>query len=202
MNPLVKICGLREVEHARVAVEAGADYLGFVFAPTRRYVAPEIVGGIIRELPRAVPTVGLFVNAAAETVREIFLSCGLDFVQLCGDESRAYCAALGLPVIKSLRVRGAEVAAEVERYAPLCHWVQLDGFQPGAFGGTGTTFDWHLARELAKSHRIMLAGGLSAENVAEAIGIAQPWGVDVSSGVETDGKKDPEKIRAFIEAAR
>jgi len=202
MNSMVKICGLREVEHVRAAVEAGADFVGFVFAPTRRYIAPEQVSAIARELPRSVPRVGLFVNEARETVREIFAVCALDYVQLCGDETPEYCAALDLPVVKSLRVRGADVVAEVERYAPTSRWIQLDGFQPGAYGGTGTSFDWRLARELTSTYRIMLAGGLSAENVGDAIAIARPWGVDVSSGVETDGQKDVAKIRAFVAAAR
>lgn len=202
MNPVVKICGLREVEHARVAVEAGADFVGFVFAPTRRYVAPKQVRAITQELPRSVPRVGLFVDETAETIREIFATCRLDYVQLCGDESPEYCVALGLPVVKSLRVRGGEIAAEVERYATVSHWIQLDGFQRGAYGGTGTTFDWRLAGELSSRYRIMLAGGLNPENVGEAIAVGQPWGVDVSSGVETDGQKDVAKIRAFVRAAK
>ena len=131
MNPVVKICGLREVEHARVAVEAGADFVGFVFAPTRRYVAPEKVRAIAEELPGSVPRVGLFVDETAETIREIFATCRLDYVQLCGDETPEYCVALGLPVVKSLRVRGGDILAEVERYAPVSHWIQLDGFRAG-----------------------------------------------------------------------
>jgi len=202
MTPKVKICGLREATHARVAVESGADYLGFVFAPTRRYVAPETVAAIARDLPRSVPKVGLFVNERAEKIEEIAALCRLDYVQLCGDESPEFCAALAVPAIKSLRVRGPEIADAVERYAPVATWVQLDGFQPGAYGGTGTSFDWQLAGALSERHRIMLAGGLTPNNVAEAIATAHPWGVDVSSGVEIDGRKDPEKIREFIAAAK
>jgi phosphoribosylanthranilate isomerase len=198
----VKICGLRELDHARAAADAGADLVGFVFAPTRRYVAPDVVARIVAALPRSIQTVGLFVNEPAESVRSIVRECGLSFAQLCGEESAEYCRALGVPAIKSFRVRGPEVAIEVSQLAPHVAWSQLDGFQANAFGGTGTTFDWRVARSLVDRFPIMLAGGLSPSNVAEAIRVARPMGVDVSSGVETDGIKDIAKIAAFVEAAR
>lgn len=198
----VKICGLRDLANARAAVEAGADYLGFVFAPTRRYVSPDVVRSIVGELPDTVARVGLFVNEAPETIRQVISTCALDYVQLCGDESPEFCRDLGVPVIRSLRVRGPEIATEVEAYAGRVAWCQLDGYQPQARGGTGTTFDWQLAAPLTGRCRIMLAGGLGPENVSEAIRIARPWGVDVSSGVETDGRKDPAKIYAFVRAAK
>lgn len=198
----VKICGLRDLESARVAAEAGADYVGFVFASTRRYVAPETVRAIVRELPSAVGKVGLFVNADAATVRQIVADCRLDYAQLCGDESPEYCQTLGVPAIKSLRVRGAGISDEVAAYAGEVAWCHLDSFVPNAYGGTGTAFDWRLAREVAARHLILLAGGLNPDNVGEAIRTASPWGVDVSSGVETNGVKDPAKIVAFIQAAR
>lgn len=198
----VKICGLRDLTNARAAVEAGADYVGFVFAPTRRYVAPEVVRSIVRELPDSVARVGLFVNEAPETIRQIASICDLDYVQLCGDEPPEFCRDLSIPVARSLRVRGPEVAKEVETYAAHVAWCNLDGYQPNAYGGTGTSFDWGLAGALSGRCPIMVAGGLGPENVSEAIRIARPWGVDVSSGVETDGQKDPEKIYAFVRAAK
>jgi phosphoribosylanthranilate isomerase len=197
----VKICGLRDLEAARAAVEAGADYVGFVFAATRRYVPPETAREIAADLPRRVGRVGLFVNADAPTVREIAATCGLDYVQLCGDEPPEFIRELGIPAIKSLRVRGPEIVEEVGRYAGQVAWCILDTFQAGAYGGTGATFDWRLAQTLAH-HQIMLAGGLDSSNVARAIQTARPWGVDVSSGVETDGRKDPEKIYSFVRAAK
>jgi phosphoribosylanthranilate isomerase len=199
---IVKICGLREAEHARVAVDCGADLIGFVFAPTRRYVAPEIVAEIIRDLPRSVPTVGLFVDEQPAVVRSIAQTCGLAYVQLCGDESVDYCCQLGLRLIKSLRVRGPSIAKEVERFAAVAEWCVLDAFQPGAHGGTGTSFDWELARDVGRIYQVIVAGGLTPENVGQAIQTARPRGVDVSSGVESSGRKDPEKIEAFVRAAR
>jgi phosphoribosylanthranilate isomerase len=198
----VKICGLREREHAQAAVDAGADLVGFVFAPTRRYVAPDVVAGIVASLPSSIQTVGLFVNEPAESVRSIVRGCGLSFAQLCGDESIDYCQSLGVSSVKSFRVRGPEIADDVAAFEAHVAWSILDGFQPNAYGGTGTTFDWKLARALADRFPIMLAGGLSPSNVAEAIRIGRPMGVDVSSGVETMGVKDIVKIVAFIEAAR
>ncbi len=203
MNELiVKICGLRELEHAQAAVDAGADLLGFVFAPTRRYVAPEIAAAIAGRLSKKVPLVGLFVDERPEVVRSTFKTCGLSYAQLCGDESVEYCRSLGVPIIKSLRVRGADVVDEVERYASISAWCILDSYVPTAYGGTGTTFDWTMAREVSGRHRTMVAGGLNPENVGDAIRVARPWGVDVSSGVETGGLKDIDKIIAFVAAAR
>jgi phosphoribosylanthranilate isomerase len=198
----VKICGLRDLAAARAAVEAGADYLGFIFAPTRRYVAPETVAAIGRELPGGVPRVGLFVNESPEVIRDVARVARLDLVELCGDESPEFCASLGLPTVKSLRVQGPEIAEAVARYADRVAWCKLDSFQPKAYGGTGTAFDWELARGLAAAGPIMLAGGLDPSNVAAAIRVTAPWGVDVSSGVETNGQKDPAKIAAFVAAAR
>src|SRR5262245_20025010 len=122
---IVKICGLRETDHARVAVECGTDMIGFVFAPTRRYIAPEAVATIVRELPRSVSTVGLFVDEDPDVVRSIVELCGLSYVQLCGAETVDYCRRLGLPLIRSLRVRGPEIAEDVERYAAVADWCIL-----------------------------------------------------------------------------
>lgn len=199
---MVKICGLRDATSVRAAVEAGADFVGFVFAPTRRYVDPAEVAIIADELPASIKKVGLFVNENPETIRSVAQRCELDYVQLCGDETPEFCRALEIPVVKSLRVRGPEVVDEVARFANVVEWCNLDGFQPNAYGGTGTTFDWDIAQTVAQRFRVMVAGGLTPENVSDAIEKAQPWGVDVSSGVETDGRKDVVKIAAFVAAAR
>ncbi|MGH2458756.1 MAG: phosphoribosylanthranilate isomerase [Chloroflexota bacterium] len=198
----VKICGLRDLANARAAVEAGADFVGFIFAPTRRYVAPDVVATICRELPSSVQKVGLFVNERAEVIRTIIQDCRLDYAQLCGDETPEFCRTLGVPAVKSLKVRGPEVLDEVARYAGVVAWCNLDGFQPDQHGGTGTRFDWELAGPVARRFTVMVAGGLTPENVTEAIAVARPWGVDVSSGVETGGQKDPEKIARFVKAAK
>jgi phosphoribosylanthranilate isomerase len=199
---IVKICGLRELEHVVAAVESGADLVGFVFAPTRRYISPDKVAVIVRNLPRSVAAVGLFVDEDPEQVRSIAEHCGLSYVQLCGDESVEYGRTLGLPYVKSVRVRGPEVVDEVEQHAQFAAWCQLDSYQPNARGGTGTTFDWNFARDLTSRFRIMVAGGLTPTNVGEAIAVTLPYAVDVSSGVETEGRKDPAKIAAFVAAAR
>ncbi len=198
----VKICGLRQIEHAQAAVEAGADLIGFVFAPVRRYVAPETAAAIARAVPSSVKKVGLFVNAPSDTVRSIVEQCGLDYAQLCGDETPEFCQELELPVVRSLRVRGPDVVDEVARFAPHVSWCILDGFQPNSYGGTGTSFDWRLAQTIARDYPIMVAGGLTPETVGEVIRLVEPFGVDVSSGVETAGDKDVVKIARFIAAAR
>src|SRR5262249_48921139 len=168
----VKICGLRDLASARVAIDAGADFVGFVFAPVRRYISPDTVAAIAGELPSSVRKVGLFVNEDPATIRAIVQSCGLDYAQLCGDESPEVCRDFGVRAVKSLRVQGPEIAAEVARYADHVAWCILDGYRPRAYGGTGTSFDWSVARELASEFKIMVAGGLTPENVAAAIELA------------------------------
>ena len=170
----VKIDGLRDLANARVAADAGADFVGFVFAPARRYVAPEIVQSIARDLPSSVQKVGVFVNEDLATIRAIVRGCGLDYAQLCGDESPDFCRDLRVPAVKSLQVQGPEIAAEVARYADHVAWSILDGYRPNVYGGTGATFDWSLARELAGQFPIMVAGGLTPENVSATIELAAP----------------------------
>ncbi|MBI2939541.1 MAG: phosphoribosylanthranilate isomerase [Chloroflexi bacterium] len=202
---IVKICGIRTLEHALAAAEAGADLVGFVFAPSRRRISPEDALAICRELPRRVGRVGLFVvgeNESPSTVAEIVGRCALDFAQLCGDEPREVCSALPVPAFKSIRVVGLASLAVLPEYRSHVTGFVLDGFAPGHYGGSGQTFDWSLARAAAAVDRILIAGGLTPENVGEAIVQARPWGVDVSSGVETDGQKDAAKIAAFVAAAR
>jgi len=202
----VKICGLTNTEDVAVAVEAGADAVGFIFyRQSPRHVEPALVKQIVATLPPLVTPVGVFVNEDLATVRAIIDSCGLALAQLHGDETAAYCHDLGRPVMKALRLkdRGNFLSlAEFQGRASVRGFV-LDTFSENAYGGTGQISDWRLAAEAAKSATILLAGGLTSENVGEAIRTVQPYGVDVSSGVESiPGKKDHAKLRAFFEAVR
>lgn len=208
----VKICGLREEVHALAAVEAGADFVGFVFAPTRRQVSPakahEIVD-TVKKSSSAVKPVGVFVDALASEVNRIADFCGLDWVQLSGNESWEYCRQIARPIIKAIRIGhqlreeiNAELTLGLKTLSPQRFITLLDSQVEGKYGGTGITFNWRLAQQVAKEFPVIIAGGLNPENVAQAIEIATPWGVDVSSGVETDGTKDIAKIKAFIEAVR
>lgn len=182
------------------AVEAGADALGFVFAPGPRQVQRKVVRDICALLPPFIARVGVFVNAPAAQVEETAAYCGLDTLQLHGEETPEYCRSLEHKVIKAFRVRDAATLEQVNDYD--VEAVLLDTYVPGAVGGTGHSFDWSMARELAASRRLILAGGLRPDNVRLAVETASPYAVDVSSGVERGGIKDPEKIRLFIQAAR
>lgn len=198
----VKICGITNTEDADHAVECGADALGFVFfAESPRCVTPEQACRIIETLPGEVTTVGLFVNEAAETITKTIDAAGIDLVQLHGDESPEFCRELGHPHIKALRVRDTASLADWGQYPSAA--ILLDAWHPEKFGGTGNRCDWALAADLAARTTIVLAGGLSPDNIADAVTIVKPYAVDVSSGVELKpGKKDPEKVAAFIARAR
>lgn len=200
----VKICGITNVGDALLAAELGAQALGFVFYPqSPRYVTPEQARGIIRQLPPLVGTVGVFVDEEPATVREIASLAGLDWIQLHGKESPEYCRALGRRVIKGFPVKGEEIFSELGEYQGAVQAFLLDAYKPGTPGGTGETFDWELARRAKTFGPIILAGGLTPENVGQAIRVAQPAAVDVASGVEASpGKKDPEKLKAFFLAVR
>ncbi len=212
----LKICGLRQADHALAAREAGADFLGFNFVPgVRRRLSEEAGHKVTEEYRRAaghggLSLVGLFANQPLEEVNRIVETCRLDFAQLCGDEPPDYWQRVSARVIKQIRVRQDEPTSKViESIGPRLdevvsrgHLAVLDTHQEGALGGTGRTFDWSIARSLGRSFDFLLAGGLSPENVEDAIGAAAPWGVDVSSGVETEGVKDPAKIAAFARRAR
>ena len=213
---LFKICGLRDAAHARAAADAGASLLGFVFVPGVRRQLTEAEGRRViedyrkdrgEEAPRIV---GLFANQPVEEVNRLAESCRLDMVQLCGDETPEYWERMDLPIIRQIKVPDsgcrehdtAQVMARVAEVVERGHVAQLDSDQPGALGGTGHTFDWSIAREAAKRYDFLLAGGLDPDNVREAIEKVGPWGVDVSSGVETGGVKDVEKIAAFAAQVR
>jgi phosphoribosylanthranilate isomerase len=200
-TPKVKICGITSPEDALFAAEAGADALGFVFYEgSPRHVFPETVMEIISALPPFVTTVGVFVNAPPAEIREVLALTGLDVVQLHGDEPPEE-ASLFPRVIKAFRVRDVTVLEEIRRFRASAYL--LDTYDPDVPGGTGKSFNWEIAREAARFGPVILAGGLTPGNVAEAVRTARPYAVDVSSGVEAEkGKKDPEKVRLFIERAK
>ena len=198
----VKICGITNLEDALVAVEAGADALGFVFFQgSSRYISPEHAAAIICYLPPFVQTVGLFVNEKSAIVNAIADQCGVDIVQLHGEESPEYCQAITRRVIKAFRVKDAASLDTMSDYR-VAGWL-LDAWSPAAHGGTGTTFNWDIAAHAAASRPIILAGGLTPENVAEAVVTVRPYAVDVSSGVESEPrKKSAGLINQFISAIR
>jgi phosphoribosylanthranilate isomerase len=203
---LIKICGLRTIEHAMAAADAGADMLGLNFTASRRQVAPEqaaLIAAAVRAAPRArrITIVGLFVNETPERMLAIARQCRLDALQLSGDEHSDIAGRLpGIALLKSIRLDGAP--GEVGWLDTLDVRLLVDAHVPGSYGGTGVLADWDRAAALARRRSIILAGGLTPENVAAAIGQVRPWAVDVSSGVETNGVKDAAKIRAFVAAAR
>lgn len=199
----VKICGITRVEDALTAVEAGADALGFVFyRESPRHIFPEEASRIIEQLPPFVQTVGLFVNETEAEVNRTAELCRLDIVQLHGDESPEYCTHIRRRLIKAFRIRTMTCLEPVSEYKVA--GMLLDTFSPSIYGGTGTAFNWEIAAEAVKLHNgIILAGGLTPQNVTKAIHQVRPMGVDVSSGVETGpGKKDHEKVREFIRNAK
>ncbi|WP_131108614.1 phosphoribosylanthranilate isomerase [Pseudomonas sp. Sample_10] len=196
-----KICGITRIEDALAAVEAGADAIGFVFyAKSPRAVTLEQVRSIIKALPPFVTTVGLFVDASHAELAEILDAVPLDLLQFHGDETAAQCEGWRRPYIKALRVKaGDDIAAACDAY-PSASGILLDAYVEGIPGGTGEAFDWSLIPQ-ALSKPIILAGGLTPDNVAEAVARVRPYAVDVSGGVEASkGIKDHAKIHAFIKA--
>ena len=199
----VKICGITNHDDAQAAVEAGADALGFVFyPPSPRYVSPEQVTQIIQKLPPFVTTVGLFVDVGLEMVNDLAVRCGLDRIQLHGGETPAFCNQVTQPVIKAFRMKSAESLRQLPSYQVSAYL--LDTYVEGALpGGTGTSFPWGLAAQAKAYGPVILAGGLTPDNVAIAIAQTCPYGVDVSSGVESaPGIKDHRKVRAFVTRAK
>ena len=219
---LVKICGVSEPRHARAAASYGADLIGVVFAPSQRQVTMGQAGRIAESLgqragPPAAATieaveerlhagrpllVGVFADQDADTINGIARECGLDLVQLSGSEPWEVCALIERPVLKCLKVRQGQTAAEVLAQVHSGALLLLDPYVEGAYGGAGVILDWKVAAQVAREHAVMLAGGLRPDNVAAAVRSVRPWAVDVSSGVETDGVKDIAMVRAFIRAAK
>lgn len=199
----VKICGITRTDDAMVAVEAGADAIGLIFyAGSKRFVNPDTAADIISNVSPYTSIVGLFVNADAEYVQTVLNHCPLSQLQFHGDESPEFCSSFNRPYVKSVPVSSAVNMSEIVAAHRNARAYLFDTQVPGEHGGTGKTFDWQLMPKKNIGHRV-LAGGLDAENVAEAIRIAGPDAVDVSSGVEVSpGKKDPDKLYRFIRAAK
>jgi len=209
----IKICGIRTEEQAIAAARAGADFIGLVFAPSARQVTPDValkIRAVLKRRKTKTETVGVFVNVHADTINRVTELCGLDRVQLSGDEPWEYCHDIKRPIIKCIRVSRnsppGQVMKDIDYGMRILKGreivILLDTSVPERYGGTGGTFDWELAGPIAREFPVVIAGGLTPDNVAQAIKIIEPWGVDVSTGVETGGTKDMKKIKKFIEAVR
>lgn len=208
----VKICGITDGEHALAAAGAGADLIGLVLASSRRQVPPDEalpLASAMHSISRPPQIVGVFVNFELNAVNRIADDMQLDWVQLSGTESWQYCREIIRPVLKVIHVAGqssADIIASVEAgykaMADRKFMCLLDTSKKNFYGGTGETFDWTIAKEVAAKYPVIIAGGLNPDNVGQLIEEVRPWGVDVSSGVETNGKKDTAKINAFIQAVR
>jgi len=209
----IKICGISDVETALAAGEAGADFLGLVFAPSQRQVSPEAALQIVEAVRNLNPRPevgGVFVNLDVKEVNRIAADCRLDWVQLSGDETWRYCEDIEYPFIKTIHIPPDERLEVILNTVHIGYGLYsdrevvclLDSKADEAYGGSGETFDWQLAREVSAEFPVIIAGGLTPNNVGQLVKEIQPWGVDVSTGVENNGKKDPSKIKAFIEAVR
>ncbi len=198
----VKICGITNNEDAHAAVEYGADALGFVFAKSPRQITKEQARDIIAELPPFVSPVGVFADEKADMIKEICDFCGIQTVQLHGNEQPSYLKELeGYKLIKAFRVKEEDDLKPLANYKP--HAFLLDSYVKGVMGGTGVSFNWEIARQAHKYGTIILSGGLTPKNVKEAIQMVKPYAVDVSSGVESSpGKKDKSLVKRFIANAK
>lgn len=200
----IKICGITNLEDAQSALSFGADAIGFVFAESPRRVEPETAKSIMEDLKGRVLSVGVFVNEAVNEVARIADYCGLDAIQLHGEEDPQYCAQLKKRnIIKAFRIKDDTSLAPMRRYKDVFAYL-LDAFSKEAYGGTGRTFDWNLAVKAKDIGRpIVLSGGLGPENIEEAIKAVRPYGVDISSSIETrPGKKDRKRMGELISAIK
>ena len=198
---VIKICGITRLPDALHAIEHGAGALGFVFWPqSPRYIAPDRAAGIVAALPPDVDAVGVFVNESVDGIRAVVAQTGISAIQLHGDEPPDYAQALGWPVLKAITIADADEAADA--WPPGTTFL-VDAADRVRRGGTGTTVDWQHAAAVARGRRVVLAGGLTPDNVAAAIETVRPFGVDVSSGVEdAPGVKNQDKVARFLASAR
>jgi len=197
----IKICGITNLKDALLASDSGADAIGFIFAESPRKIKPELARKIISSLPPFLVKVGVFVDEKIDMVRTVYSYCGLSFVQLHGDEDQNYINALSLPVIKAFKVKDRQILNHISEYRG--NYFLLDAFDENHAGGTGKNFDWSISRKAKKFGKVILSGGLNQKNVKLALEKVRPYAVDVCSGVEASpGKKDPKKIRRFINEVR
>jgi phosphoribosylanthranilate isomerase len=199
----VKICGITNLEDAMAAVDFGADALGFVFfRESPRHITPKEAAAIIKYLPPFIQSVGVFVDEPAETIEHTIVSCCIDIIQMHGSEPPEKCE-FSRRVIKAIRIKNLDSLAPLAGYRGMVSAFLLDAYASDALGGTGRVFNWDIAVEAKQFGSVILAGGLTPENVSEAVRHVRPYAVDVSSGVEqAKGKKDLVKMRLFIERAK
>lgn len=206
---IIKICGIKTLKDALAAIEAGADYLGFNFYPKSvRFIEKETCAEITSVLKKEYPQiklVGVFVNSPVDDVKNILKTCSLDLAQLHGDETPEMVTAFNQQAFKAIRLTSESAETSVYPFlkSALSPALLVDAAVKGVYGGSSVTADWSAAAELAKKYPLLLAGGLTPENVADAVRQVRPWGVDVASGVESaPGEKDASKMRAFVQAVR
>ncbi|MBW2037356.1 MAG: phosphoribosylanthranilate isomerase [Deltaproteobacteria bacterium] len=201
--PRIKICGITREADAQFAASLGVDAVGFVLAKSPRRITPEMARRITSSLPPFVSTVGVFVDMDLDSLRQIATFCKFDWIQLHGSESPEYCRALDFSVLKAIRVSSRQSLKAMAAYSGSVGGFVLDTYVKGQAGGTGKTFDWVIAREAKDYGPVILSGGLTPENVKEAVCTVDPYGVDISSGVESaPGIKDHLKMRRFVEQVR
>ncbi|MQG19478.1 MAG: phosphoribosylanthranilate isomerase [SAR202 cluster bacterium] len=207
----LKICGLKELDNVLTAIDSNVDYIGFVFVPnSKREISSKKATTIIKNIKRKKPNlkqkfVGVFANQSPEEISEIISNCGLDMVQLCGDENESFWSKIPTAIIKQIKINENiplnellnQIEPEIEKINQHNHIALLDKKIKGIHGGGGEKFNWEIAKILTKNHEFILAGGLTPKNIKSAIESVQPWGVDVSSGVETENSKDNNKISDF-----
>lgn len=196
----IKICGLKEVEHVKVCVEAGATWIGFMFAESKRQISLEQAKLLSKQVPSHIKKVGVFVNPTADEVHTAVKEVGLDFVQYHGKETPDFISSLGYPSIKAFSIRSKEDVEKAKEYN--VDYYLFDSPGTKFAGGSGKVFDWSLLEQVSiPKERVILAGGLNSDNVKDAVNLVQPFGVDVSSGVELNGQKNSELIKQFIQIA-
>jgi len=196
----VKVCGITTIEAAKAVEQAGADFIGFVFAPSKRQITPDQAASIANILSPHIKKVGVFVNESPKKIHDIANLVGLDFIQLHGDESASIAKQITYPIIKAFSIDQAEPMT-IAAYP--CDYILIDSPSEYYRGGSGKSFSWELLDELnIPRHKLILAGGLSVNNINQAIQLVQPIGVDVSSGVEINKIKDTEKIKSFVKKAK
>ncbi len=197
---IVKVCGIQSLDAANVVSEQQANMIGFVFTPSKRRISPQKAALIAKELPSSIKKVGVFVNESISNIKFIAKLVGLDIIQLHGDESANFAKEIPYLVIKAFSIDDIE-NEDISNYP--CDYYLIDSPPTTYRGGSGKTFQWNRVNELnINKNKLIIAGGLAADNVEQAIKTANPVGVDVSSGVETNGKKDLQKIKSFIQTAK